>query len=225
MLGEPRRHRDRRVRRAVHAAPAHCRIEPNVLVTATACVRNVASQMSHPRRPDELREPARDGARRRAASAAGPTASPSASARTSSTGRARTASCGARARTAPLVYLDPRPTPDELSRIYPDDYHAFEFSAEQYGMRATPCAAGCEARRILKVLGDAADRCPRARRRLRRRLPPRPAARPHGPQDWVLEGVDLDKRAVAAGWPATSPSTTARWRVSTCRRRPTTPRS
>src|SRR5204863_9773650 len=96
-----------------------------------------------------------------------------------------------------LVYLDPRPTLAELSRIYPDDYHAFEFSAEQYGL-VHAVRSRLEARRILGVLGA----LPSGARildvgcgggfhldLLRR----------YGPDDWVLEGVDLDKRAVAAG--------------------------
>ena len=55
-----------------------------------------------------------------------------------------------------LVYLDPRPAPAELSRIYPDDYHAFEFSAEQFGL-VHAVRSRLEARRILKVLGRLPD--------------------------------------------------------------------
>ncbi|MGB8700274.1 MAG: class I SAM-dependent methyltransferase [Thermosynechococcaceae cyanobacterium] len=33
-----------------------------------------------------------------------------------------------------LVYLNPRPALSELSRIYPPDYHAYDFSAEQFGL-------------------------------------------------------------------------------------------
>lgn len=33
-----------------------------------------------------------------------------------------------------LVYLNPRPAITELDQIYPADYHAFEFSAERYGL-------------------------------------------------------------------------------------------
>lgn len=33
-----------------------------------------------------------------------------------------------------LVYLHRRPAPSELQRIYPDDYHAFDFSADQFGL-------------------------------------------------------------------------------------------
>jgi SAM-dependent methyltransferase len=96
-----------------------------------------------------------------------------------------------------LVYLDPRPTLSELPRIYPDDYHAFEFSAEQYGI-VHKVRSRLEARRVLTSLG------------------PLPAAarvidigcgdgfhldllRRYGPPGWQLEGIDIDKRAVAAG--------------------------
>ena len=39
-----------------------------------------------------------------------------------------------RCRRCGLVYLNPRPAADELSRIYPPDYHAYNFSASRYGL-------------------------------------------------------------------------------------------
>lgn len=39
-----------------------------------------------------------------------------------------------RCRHCGLVYLNPRPAVDELARIYPPDYHAFEFSAARFGL-------------------------------------------------------------------------------------------
>ena len=38
-----------------------------------------------------------------------------------------------RCRQCGLVYLNPRPAISELSRIYPPDYHAFDFSEAQFG--------------------------------------------------------------------------------------------
>ncbi|HLB09488.1 MAG TPA: FAD-dependent oxidoreductase [Gemmatimonadaceae bacterium] len=39
-----------------------------------------------------------------------------------------------RCRKCSLVYLDPRPGIDEYARIYPPEYHAFNFSAEKFGL-------------------------------------------------------------------------------------------
>ena len=39
-----------------------------------------------------------------------------------------------RCRRCNLVYLDPRPAIDEYSRIYPPEYHAFNFSAAKFGL-------------------------------------------------------------------------------------------
>lgn len=39
-----------------------------------------------------------------------------------------------RCRSCGLVYLNPRPTPDELPHLYPPDYDAFEFSASRRGL-------------------------------------------------------------------------------------------
>jgi SAM-dependent methyltransferase len=96
-----------------------------------------------------------------------------------------------------LVYLDPRPTVSELGRIYPDDYHAFEFSAEQYGVVHT-VRSRLEARRLLTSLG----KLPIGARILDVGCGDGfhlDLLRKYGPADWVLEGVDIDKRAVAAG--------------------------
>jgi SAM-dependent methyltransferase len=48
-----------------------------------------------------------------------------------------------------LVYQNPRPTDRELNRIYPPDYHAFEFSSERYGL-VYQVRRRLEARRLLK---------------------------------------------------------------------------
>ena len=40
-----------------------------------------------------------------------------------------------RCRECELVYLDPRPAEKELARIYPPEYHAFDFSEKRFEMR------------------------------------------------------------------------------------------
>jgi SAM-dependent methyltransferase len=95
-----------------------------------------------------------------------------------------------------LVYLSPRPTPDSLPCIYPANYHAFNFSAEEFGL-SFKVRSWLERRR----LRDACRGLPATARildvgcgdgfhlRLLRRL---------GPASWQLEGVDADSRAVDA---------------------------
>jgi SAM-dependent methyltransferase len=95
-----------------------------------------------------------------------------------------------------LVYLSPRPTPDSLPCIYPANYHAFNFSAEEFGLSfkvrswlerrrlRDACRGLPENARILDVgCGDGFHL------RLLRQL---------GPSTWQLEGVDADSRAVDA---------------------------
>lgn len=93
-----------------------------------------------------------------------------------------------------LVYLDPRPTTAELARIYPDNYHAFDFSEAEFGL-VHRVRRWLETRRLLRAFGD---------------LPADARVidvgcgdgfhldllRQHGPDGWELEGVDLDNRAV-----------------------------
>lgn len=101
-----------------------------------------------------------------------------------------------RCRQCGLVYLDPRPTPTELPRIYPPNYHAFDFSAERFGFvyrvrralegrRALQWCRGLpEDARILDVgCGDG----------FHLRL-----LRDFGRPGWVIEGVDASVRAVDA---------------------------
>lgn len=94
-----------------------------------------------------------------------------------------------------LVYLDPRPAPSELARIYPDSYHAFAFDASHFGLTYR-VRRRLEARRMLSAA---------------RGLPPDARIvdvgcgdgfhldllRDYGPPGWRLEGVDLDPRAAA----------------------------
>lgn len=95
-----------------------------------------------------------------------------------------------------IVYLDPRPTAESFGVIYPDNYHAFDFSAKKFGL-AFRVRSWLEARRLLAAARD---------------LPPNARIldvgcgdgfhldllRRHGHGDWQLTGVDLDARAVAA---------------------------
>jgi SAM-dependent methyltransferase len=102
-----------------------------------------------------------------------------------------------RCRRCGLVYLNPRPAMSELDRIYPADYHAFEFSAERFGFvyqvrrkleakRLLSCCRGLgqEARIIDIGCGDGFHLS---------------LLREFGQKSWRLEGVDLSDRAVAMG--------------------------
>ena len=95
-----------------------------------------------------------------------------------------------------LVYLNPRPSLADLPRIYPHNYHAFEFSEDRYGfiykvrrrLEAQRALSWCrdlgEGARIIDVgCGDG----------FHLRL-----LRDFGKPAWILEGVDLDERAVSA---------------------------
>ncbi len=101
-----------------------------------------------------------------------------------------------RCRQCGLLYLNPRPAPHELERIYPPSYHAFDFSPRRYGLvyrirraletrrarawcRGLPDTArvidiGCGDGFHLKLLRDVK------------------------PAGWTLEGVDPSPRAVSA---------------------------
>lgn len=102
-----------------------------------------------------------------------------------------------RCRRCTHVYLDPRPTAAAMAQIYPDSYHAFEFSGEQFGL-VHSVRSRLEARRLLKAAAG---------------LPANARVldvgcgdgfhldllRQHGPKGWTLLGADLDERAIAAG--------------------------
>jgi SAM-dependent methyltransferase len=96
-----------------------------------------------------------------------------------------------------LVYLNPRPAMSELNRIYPADYHAFDFSAERYGFvykvrrkleaqRILSCCKGLgENARIVDVgCGDGFHLG---------------LLRDFGQKSWRLEGIEPNVRAVEMG--------------------------
>jgi len=95
-----------------------------------------------------------------------------------------------------VVYLDPRPVRAEMTTIYPDTYHAFSFTEDNFGL-VYKVRRRLEAHRLLTAAG------------------PLPAnarildvgcgdgfhldlLREFGPGGWRLEGVDLDPRAADA---------------------------
>ena len=92
-----------------------------------------------------------------------------------------------------LVYLNPRPSVNEFERIYPSNYHAFDFAEEQYGI-VYKIRSRLEAKRVLSWCSD---------------LPAQARIidigcgdgfhlnllRRYGSKNWTLEGVDIDVRA------------------------------
>lgn len=96
--------------------------------------------------------------------------------------------------TCGLVYLNPRPNVTEFEKIYPKNYHAFDFSEEEFGF-VHKIRSRLEAKRLLvfceevpangKILdvgcGDGFHLN---------------LLRKYGKQSWILEGIDMDKRAI-----------------------------
>ena len=93
-----------------------------------------------------------------------------------------------------LVYLNPRPNISGFEKIYPMNYHAFNFSEKHFGIvykirswletkRLLSCCEGLpENARILDVgCGDGFHLN---------------LLRQYGKKSWALEGIDIDKRAV-----------------------------
>lgn len=98
--------------------------------------------------------------------------------------------------TCRVVYLSPRPLESELERIYPSNYHAFEFNPQEFGF-VYKVRRRREARRVLKWC---------------KKLPADAKIldvgcgdgfylgliKDFGKPTWQLEGIDSDPRAIAA---------------------------
>ncbi len=92
-----------------------------------------------------------------------------------------------------LVYLNPRPAVSEFERIYPSNYHAFDFSEEDFGI-IYKVRSRLEAKRILSWCGRLPDNariidigCGDG---FHLRL-----LKEYGNKNWKLEGLDIDQRA------------------------------
>jgi SAM-dependent methyltransferase len=95
-----------------------------------------------------------------------------------------------------LVYLNPRPDVSEFDRIYPPTYHAFDFSAEEFGF-VHKVRSRLEANRLLRLCQGLNDQakildvgCGDG---FHLRL-----LRDFGNKNWTLEGLDASEKAVAA---------------------------
>ncbi len=93
-----------------------------------------------------------------------------------------------------LVYLNPRPDVSEFEAIYPSNYHAFDFSAEDFGV-VYKIRSRLEAKRVLSWCKGLADDA--------RILDVGcgdgfhlDLLKRYGKKSWRLEGIDFDKRAV-----------------------------
>ena len=93
-----------------------------------------------------------------------------------------------------LVYLSPRPAMTEFERIYPSNYHAFNFSEKDFGV-VFKIRSWLESRRALSWCKNVPDNarildvgCGDG---FHLKL-----LKQYGKKDWQLEGVDFDERAV-----------------------------
>lgn len=94
-----------------------------------------------------------------------------------------------------LVYLNPRPSVSEFEKIYPENYHAFDFSEEDFGF-VHKVRSRLEAKRLLQLCKDLPDDA---------RILDVGCGdgfhlnllKKYGKKSWTLEGVDVDKRAAA----------------------------
>jgi SAM-dependent methyltransferase len=94
-----------------------------------------------------------------------------------------------------LVYLNPRPSVADLDTIYPDSYHAFDFSAEDFGF-VHKVRSRLEANRLLSWCKDLPDDaildigCGDGFHL--------DLLKTYGKKTWTVEGIDLSERAAAA---------------------------
>jgi 2-polyprenyl-3-methyl-5-hydroxy-6-metoxy-1,4-benzoquinol methylase len=95
-----------------------------------------------------------------------------------------------------LVYLNPRPSVSEFKKIYPPDYHSLNFSKKNFGF-VYEMRSRLETIRFLKLCKNLPDGA--------RILDVGCGDGFHlnllherGKKSWLLEGIDLDKRAVEA---------------------------
>lgn len=101
-----------------------------------------------------------------------------------------------RCRSCTLIYLNPRPTLADMEIVYPAEYHAFDFSEQDFGL-VHKIRSRLEARRLLAYCGSLPDGAKIMdvgcgdgfHLSLLRKF---------GNKNWKLEGVDLDRRAIKA---------------------------
>lgn len=92
-----------------------------------------------------------------------------------------------------LVYVNPRPSVSEFETIYPPDYHAFDFSEEDFGI-VYKIRSRLEAKRVLSWCAGLPDNA--------RILDVGcgdgfhlDLLKKYGEKKWQLEGIDIDQRA------------------------------
>ena len=93
-----------------------------------------------------------------------------------------------------LVYLNPRPAISEFGKIYPSNYHAFDFSEKDFGI-VYKIRSRLEANRLLSFCkglpADARILDVGCGDGFHLKL-----LRQYGKKSWELEGIDIDKRAI-----------------------------